>query len=281
MYPGGAVFEQWCSFCRQVVYLVHLNAPRLDVLPPHTERIVNEETGVTATIRRAHPPKRRYTKRKGSWKSHRVSARDDRNRVRPGQTETPSPAAKEPALKAAGEICPRCGLSFQNSQGLKHHITSKHGGSPPGRVASGPVDLERRPGSQPMARVLRPAEAADVKERMRAYRQRPDVKERKRAYQQRPDVKERMRAYDQRPDVKERMRAYDQRPDVKERMRAYDQRRLKKPEARLPTAPQREGAEARLPTAPRREGAERAYDQRPDVKERKRAYQQRPEEFND
>ena len=137
MYEGGCVFEQWCSFCRQVVYLVHLNAPRLDVLPPHTERIVNEETGVTATIRRAHPPKRKYTKRKGSWKSHRVSAATTVTEFVPDKPKLPREPAKEPALKAAGEICPRCGLSFQNSQGLKHHITSKHGGSPPGRVASG------------------------------------------------------------------------------------------------------------------------------------------------
>jgi len=60
-----------------------------------------------------------------------------------------------------------------------------------------------------------------VKEKQRAYRQRPEVKEKQRAYFQRPEVKEKKRAYFQRPEVKEKKRAYRQRPEVKEKKRAY------------------------------------------------------------
>ena len=54
------------------------------------------------------------------------------------------------------------------------------------------------------------------KERVRAYHK---------TYNQKPEVKERVRAYSQKPEVKERVRAYhktyNQKPEVKERVRAY------------------------------------------------------------
>jgi hypothetical protein len=60
-----------------------------------------------------------------------------------------------------------------------------------------------------------------------------DVKEKKRAYYQRPDVKEKKRAYRQRPDVKEKKRAYRQRPDVKEKKREANRRYLQRRQEKL------------------------------------------------
>ena len=62
-----------------------------------------------------------------------------------------------------------------------------------------------------------------VKEKRRAYFQRPEVKEKRRAYRQRPEVKEKRRAYRQRPEVKAKQAAYYQRPEVKAKKAAYYQ----------------------------------------------------------
>ena len=76
----------------------------------------------------------------------------------------------------------------------------------------------------------------EVKQRVRAYGQRPEVMERKRlaarSYQKKPEVKERVRAYKKeykkREYVREKLRAYDrirrQRPAVKQRIKEYDSR---------------------------------------------------------
>ena len=70
-----------------------------------------------------------------------------------------------------------------------------------------------------------------IKEKQRAYRQRPDIRERQRAYNQRPDIKEKQRAYRQRPENKEKQRAY---------MSAYNRRRAK------PSGATPEGGAARI-----------------------------------
>ncbi|HEX9914457.1 MAG TPA: hypothetical protein VGB32_06005 [Candidatus Bathyarchaeia archaeon] len=62
-----------------------------------------------------------------------------------------------------------------------------------------------------------PEELAEVKERKKAYFQRPEVKEKQKAYSQRPEVKEKQKAYNQKQRrVLELLRTAD--PDLYEQL---------------------------------------------------------------
>lgn len=91
----------------------------------------------------------------------------------------------------------------------------------------------------------RRAKREDVREKERAYKQRPDVKAKNNAY---------TREYCQRADVKEHRKAHKQKPDVKARNRELERKRRQQPHEKA---------------------KRKAYEQKPEVRMRRRANERR------